>query len=470
MEASEVQSACARARRAQAQWALTPVRTRREIMLRLHDLILDHQVELIDLIQTETGKSRSSAFDEVIDVALTARHYAYRAGCLLRTTRVRGALPVLTHTTVQRSPRGVVGIIAPWNYPLSMALSDAIPALLAGNAVVLKPDEKTTGTAIRGLELLEEAGLPGQVMQVVPGPGPTVGQEIVEQCDYLMFTGSTATGRKLAAQAGERLIGFSAELGGKNPLIVCPDADMDRAARGAVQACFSNTGQLCISIERIYVHEAVADSFLSRFLALVNDLSLGHGWTDDVGSLISAEHLARVDELVDDAILHGARVLAGGRPLPDLGPTFYAPTVLIDVPPTARLHADEVFGPVVYVEKVASLDEAVAKANDSSYGLSASVWGRERTARDVAARLQAGAVNINDGFAAAWASLDAPMGGWKSSGVGRRHADEGLLKYTESRTVAAQRLMPLAGPSTMPRERYASLLSQALRVFKRVLR
>ncbi|GAB2517820.1 succinic semialdehyde dehydrogenase [Corynebacterium atrinae] len=443
---------------------------RREIMLRLHDLILENQVELIDLVQAETGKSRSSAFDEVIDVALTARHYAYRAGHLLRTKRVRGALPVLTHTTVQRSPRGVVGIIAPWNYPLSMALSDAIPALLAGNAVVLKPDEKTTGTAVRGLELLEEAGLPGEVMQVVPGPGSTVGQEIVAQCDYLMFTGSTATGRKLAAQAGERLIGYSAELGGKNPLIVCADADIDKAAHGAVQACFSNTGQLCISIERIYVHEAVADRFLSRFLALVNDFRLGHGWTDDVGSLISAEHLARVNELVEDAILHGARVLAGGRPLPDLGRTFYAPTVLIDVPPTARLHTEEVFGPVVYVEKVATVDEAVAKANDSSYGLSASVWGRELTARDVASRLEAGAVNINDGFGAAWASLDAPMGGWKDSGQGRRHADEGLLKYTESRTIAAQRLMPLNGPSLISRERYTSLLSTALRLGKRVLR
>ena len=467
---ADVRDAFLRARRAQAQWATTPIPDRKRIMLAFHDLVLDRQEELLDVIQRETNKTRSDAFDEVMDVAITARHYAYRAARLLKDRRVKGALPLLTQTRVERDPVGVVGIIAPWNYPLSLAISDAIPALLAGNAVVLKPDVKTPRTAQLALRLLEEAGLPGEVMQVVEGSGETVGQGIVAECDYLMFTGSTAVGRKLAARAGERLIGFSAELGGKNPLIVCADADVERAAQGAVTACFSNAGQLCISVERIYVHEAVADAFTARFVELTQAMRLGQAWTDDMGALISTDQLDRVSSLVDAAVTAGARPLTGGRALPDLGPTYYAPTVLADVPADAELHDDEVFGPVVYLETVASHDEAVARANDSAYGLNASVWGSVGTAREVASTLHSGTVNINEGFAAAWASVDAPMGGWKASGVGRRHADDGLLKYTEPRTVAVQRLLPLRGPAGMSAESYATTLTSVLKAGKRILR
>ncbi|HJD79000.1 MAG TPA: aldehyde dehydrogenase family protein [Corynebacterium pollutisoli] len=453
------------ARHAQSQWSATPVADRKAIMLAFHDLVLERQVELLDIVQEETGKSRADAFNEVIDVAITARHYAYRAPRLLSPQRAKGALPLLTSTHVERAPKGVVGLIAPWNYPLSLAISDAIPALLAGNAVVLKPDEKTTGTARRALALLEEAGLPTGLMQIVEG-GAEAGQRVAAACDYLMFTGSTAVGRTLAAQAGERLIGFSAELGGKNPLIVLPSADPATAARGAVGACFSNTGQLCISVERIYVHESVADAFITEFVAATEALRLGPGWTDDIGRLISEEHLDRVAALVSAAVAHGARVLTGGTH----EGLYYSPTVLVDVPHHADLHDREVFGPVVYIETVSSVDEAVTRANDSDYGLNASVWGAVREAREVASRLEAGTVNINEGFAAAWASVDAPMGGWKQSGVGRRHADEGLLKFTESRTVAVQRLVPLSGPSGVPREKYAAALTTALRLGRRLLR
>ncbi|RNE48160.1 succinic semialdehyde dehydrogenase [Corynebacterium alimapuense] len=469
---AEVHTAFLRARHAQSEWERTPVSARREIMLAFHDLVLDHQVELLDLIQDETGKSRSSAFDEIMDAAITARHYGYRAARLLRTSKAKGALPLMTSTVVERSPKGVVGIIAPWNYPLTMAMSDAIPALLAGNAVVLKPDEKTTRTALRALELLKLAGLPPELMQITPGPGESVGQAIVAECDYLMFTGSSATGRILAAQAGERLIGFSAELGGKNPMIVCADADVETAARGAVNACFSNTGQLCISIERIFVHEDIAEAFTTRFRELTQSLRIGpgHDWTLDVGCLISQEHLERVSALVDDALNHGARALTGGHPLPELGPTFYAPTVLVDVPTDAELYANEVFGPVVTVETVSSHDIAVQRANASAYGLNASVWGKVLTARKIASQLECGTVNINEGFAATWASIDAPMGGWKDSGVGRRHADDGLLKYTESRTIAVQRWVPLSGPHGVSKQSYAQAVSTALKWSKRILR
>ena len=453
------------ARHAQSQWSATPVADRKAIMLAFHDLVLERQAELLDIIQEETGKSRADAFNEVMDVAITARHYAYRAARLLRPRRAKGALPVLTGTHVERAPKGVVGIIAPWNYPLSLAVSDAIPALLAGNAVVLKPDEKTTGAARLAAALLAEAGLPTDVLQILEG-GADAGQRVVAECDYLMFTGSTAVGRKLAAQAGERLIGFSAELGGKNPLIVLPSADPAQAARGAVGACFSNTGQLCISVERIFVHESVADEFTAEFVAATEALRLGQAWTDDVGRLISQEHLGRVSEMVTTAVSQGARVLTGGTH----EGLYYAPTVLVDVPHHADLYTREVFGPVVYIERVATIDEAVTRANETNYGLNASVWGAVRQAREVASRLEAGTVNINEGFAAAWASVDAPMGGWKQSGVGRRHADEGLLKFTEPRTVAVQRLMPLSGPSDLPRETYAKALTTALRLGKRLLR
>ena len=469
---ADVRSAFAVARRAQPVWAATPVSDRKSIMLRFHDLVLSHRDELLDLIQAETGKNRASAFDEVLDVAVTARHYAFAAAGLLAPERVKGALPVLTRTVVERAPVGVVGVISPWNYPLSMAVSDAVPALLAGNAVVLKPDSATPLTALKASELLSAAGLPTELFQVLPGPGEEVGGAIADECDYLMFTGSTATGRILGAKAGERLIGYSAELGGKNPLIVAPDADLARAARGARQACFANTGQLCISVERIYMHEEIAGDFTARFLAEVSSMTVGAGpgWDVDMGCLISEGHLERVRSMVDDAVSKGARVLAGGHPLPELGPTFYAPTVLTDVPPDAELYDGEVFGPVVFLETVASVDEAVERANETTYGLNASVWAAPSTGRRIASRLHAGTVNVNEGFAAAWGSVAAPMGGWRASGLGRRHGAVGLTKYTETRTVATQHLMPVSGPPGVDRELFSDVMSTALRWGKRVLR
>lgn len=471
-DAAHAAQAFDRARQAQRLWARTPAAHRRAIMLRYHDLVLDRQDELLNLIQDESGKNRLSAFDEIMDVAVTARHYAYAAERLLRTRRAKGALPVLTVTHVQRDPKGVVGIISPWNYPLTLAVSDAIPALLAGNSVVLKPDSHTPLTALRAVELLVEAGLPQDVFQVVTGAGSVVGQQIVSHCDFLMFTGSTPTGRSLAAQAGERLIGFSAELGGKNPMIVAHDADPQYAARSVQTGCFANAGQLCISLERIYVHRAVAEEFITGVVAAVHAMRVGGGydWNIDMGSLISADHVEKVAKMVDDAVAQGARVLAGGHRLPQLGPTFYAPTVLTDVPAGAQLYAQETFGPVIAIQVVDSEAEAISCANDSEFGLNASVFASPATGRRIAAQLQVGTVNINEGFAAAWGSVDAPMGGWKASGTGRRHGDAGLTKYTEERTVALQRLVPISGPPALRGDRWARVLSTALKAGKRLLR
>ena len=366
---------------------------------------------------------------------------------------------------------GVVGIIAPWNYPLSMAMTDAIPALLAGNAVVLKPDQKTPFTALWAADLLGEAGLPADLFQVVTGEGPVLGTPPLSNRPTSTFTGSTATGRKVARQAGERLIGCSLELGGKNAMLVLADADLDAAVAGAIRGCFASAGQLCISIERIFVHESLYPLFLERFVQETRALRLGAGldYEADMGRLISAEQLEKVTEHVPDAVAKGATVLTGGRPRPDLGPCFYEPTLLTDVTDEMTLFAEETFGPVVAVYRFESIHEAVERANASPYGLNASVWTQDpELGHRIATRLQVGTVNVNEAYAAAWASVDAPMGGFKDSGLGRRHGAEGILKYTEPQTVAIQRGLPLAAPAGMPDEVFSRAMSTTLKALKRV--
>jgi succinate-semialdehyde dehydrogenase/glutarate-semialdehyde dehydrogenase len=271
----DVEDAFTRARVAQRTWAAMPIETRKKILLRFHDLVLARQDEALDLMQAENGKTRRDAFLEVSDIAITARYYARNAARLLGPKRRHGAVPVLTHTTELRHPKGVVAIISPWNYPLSMAAGDAIPALMAGNAVVQKPDTQTALTALWALDLMREAGLPDGVWQMVVGRGSSIGATLMGNADYVMFTGSTATGRQIARDAGERLIGASLELGGKNAMIVLEDADIERAADGAVAACFPSAGQLCVSIERLYVAEAVYVRFVAAFVERTKKLRLG---------------------------------------------------------------------------------------------------------------------------------------------------------------------------------------------------
>ncbi|MFQ5690088.1 MAG: succinic semialdehyde dehydrogenase [Gemmatimonadota bacterium] len=469
--AADVEAAAVRGRMAQASWRRRGFRERSRIFRRFHDLVLKRQDEALDLIQLESGKARRHAFEEIADAALVSRYYAYHGGRHLRSRRRRGAFPGLTATREDRVPLGVVGIISPWNYPLTLAVSDAIPALLAGNAVVLKPDPQVSFTALWAAELLSVAGLPPDLLNLVTGDGPRLGPPLIDAVDFLSFTGSTETGRLVARRAAERLIPCSLELGGKNAMIVLGDADLGLAVKGAVRGCFSNAGQLCLSIERLYVAESVYGRFRERFVERTRALRLGSKLTyeADVGSLISREQLDRVEAHVADAVGNGARVLAGGRTRPDVGPLFYEPTVLEGVTPEMRTFREETFGPVVALRPVASLDEAVRLANCSPYGLNASVWTRDAAlARGVADRLEAGTVNLNEAYAAAWASVDAPMGGFKDSGLGRRHGAEGILKYTESRTVASQRLLPLAPPPGMEARRYAALVSRMLRVLARI--
>lgn len=468
---ADVAAAVRRARVVQRAWAARPLAERTALLHRVHDLVLARQSEVLDLVQLESGKARASAFEELADVALVASHYARRARVYLAPRRVRGLVPGLTGTTVHRRPVGVVGVVAPWNYPLTLVLGDALPALAAGNAVVVKPDVQTSLTALWCVGLLRAAGAPEGLFQVVTGDGPTVGSALVDAVDHVLFTGSTPTGRRVAEQAARRLVGTSLELGGKNALYVAVDADVEVAAEGAVRACFASTGQLCVSVERLVLHERVADAFLAAFLPRVRALRLGGAldYSADVGSLTSAAQLERVERHVHDAVARGGAVLAGGVHRADVGPWFYEPTVLDRVPRDALVRQEETFGPVVTVDRVPDDDAAVALVNDSEYGLNASVWTRDAVrGRRLAARIGAGTVNVNEGYAAAWGSTAAPIGGVKASGSGRRHGAEGIHATTWTQTVAVQRGthrgLGLGRVFALPGERWTMLFSRALHV------
>jgi succinate-semialdehyde dehydrogenase / glutarate-semialdehyde dehydrogenase len=469
----DVAEAYRRARAAQPAWSRTSLAERSQVLLDLHRLVLSRQSELIDLIQWESGKARKHAFEEVAHVAMTANYYARTAHRQLAPSRRLGLFPGLTRVDLYRQPKGVVGIISPWNYPLTMALSDGLPALVAGNAVVLKPDSQTPLTALLGVQMLVEAGMPRDLWQVVNGPGHVVGPALVDQADYVCFTGSTATGRLVAEQCAQRLIGCSLELGGKNPMLVLRDADLDRTVEGAIRGCFSSAGQLCVSTERMLVAEEVYDAFVEPFVRRVQAMQLS-GELDfgaDLGSLVSPAQLERVQVHVDDAVANGATVLTGGRQRPDIGPLFYEPTVLTGVTPAMACFGEETFGPVVSVYRFADEADAVARANAGDYGLNASVWTRDTArGRRVASQLRCGTVNVNEAYSATFGSVDAPMGGMRESGLGRRQGPEGIHRYTEPQAVATQRLLPIAPVLGMSEERYAAAMTAALRLLRRIRR
>ncbi|MGA2113592.1 MAG: succinic semialdehyde dehydrogenase [Bryobacteraceae bacterium] len=468
---ADVELAVHRARAAQTEWSRRTFSERARIFLRFHDLLLERQDEVLDLIQWETGKARRHAFEEILDTAIVTRYYAWRAEGLLRPRRRKGALPLLTRTLELKSPVGVVGLIVPWNYPLNLAVTDAVPALMAGNAVVLKPDVQTSFTACWAVGLLRQAGLPPDVFGLVTGDGPLLGPAVGDRVDFVMFTGSTRTGRLVARQAAERLIGCSLELGGKNPMIILADADLDRAVYGAIQGCFASAGQVCISIERIYVHQSIAAPFLDRLAERTRALKLGVSldYSVEMGSLTGERQLQHVEEHVRDAVEKGAELVAGGRRRPDLGPLFYEPTILTSVTDQMRVYAEETFGPVVSVYTFSTEAEAVERANATRYGLSASIWTRDpghgaRLGREV----RAGNINVNEAYAAAWGSVDAPCGGRKESGMRARHGAEGIWKFTETQTVAVQRLLPVGTPDWMDAALHARWMTGLMKLLRRI--
>ena len=456
------------AREAQRAWAATPPAKRVKPFFRLADLLLSRQDEGLDVLQLETGKARLHAFEEILDAVTSTLYYAREAPDLLKPVRRAGSLPGFTRTYEYAHPKGVVATITPWNYPLTLGM-DVIPALIAGNAVVHKPDNQTALSTLWPRSLAIEAGLPAELWQVVLGDPAVIGNDLIDYADYVGFTGSTNAGRKIGLRAAGRLIGCSLELGGKNPMVVLADADLDKTAHVAVRGCFANAGQTCVSIERIYADASIFDDFVQRFADTVKGLRLGFAldYSTDMGSLTSQRQLERVSGHVQSAVAAGAKVVAGGRARPDLGPYFYEPTVLVDVPPTAPLYRDETFGPVVSVYPFKSEAEAISLANDTEYGLNAAVFSKNtRHAREVASSIKAGTVNINEGYAAAYTSQGAPMGGMKASGVGRRHGAGGLLKYTEAQTIASQHIIGFDPAMGMNSEQHAQLLTRLLQAFK----
>ncbi|WP_181311163.1 succinic semialdehyde dehydrogenase [Nocardioides campestrisoli] len=469
--APDVAAAVARARVAQRDWAGVAVGERARLVLAFHDLLLEAQEQVLDLIQWETGKARFHAWQEVGQVVALARHYGRRAEHYLKPARLRGMVPGATVVKEVRVPKGVVGIISPWNYPLYLGVGDVLPALLAGNAVVSKADAQTPLTLLWTRALMDRAGLPADVWQVVTGVGEVTGPALVDAVDYVAFTGSTATGREVARRAAGRLVGASLEPGGKNPLVVRRDADLAAAAHGAATAAFANTGQMCIHVERVYAHEDVYDEFRDALVRATEELRLGsaYDYSVDVGSLTSLDQLERVTAHVEDAVAQGARVLTGGQARPDLGPLFFEPTVLEGVTSAMRIFSEETFGPVVSLYPFASDADAVALSNEGTYGLSASVWSRDvGSAERLAVSLRAGAVNINDGAAAAAGSVEAGMGGMGESGLGRRHGAEGIRRFTDAQTVARQRLMPLGPPPGKPVEAFVHQTNRQLALMRRL--
>jgi succinate-semialdehyde dehydrogenase/glutarate-semialdehyde dehydrogenase len=465
----KVSGVVARARHVQPAWAARAPGERAAVLRRLYDRVIARQRQALDLMQIEAGKARAHAFEEIVDIAITASWHARRGPRLLADRRRKGLLPGLTVATEVCHPRGVVGVIAPWNFPLSLALAEALPALLAGNAVVLKPDTQAALTALWAAEQLEQAGLPENVLQIVVGDGPVIGPALLAEVDFVCFTGSTPVGRTVAQQAASRLVGASLELGGKNGLYVAADADVGRAAAAAVRDCFTSAGQVCISMERLVLHRDIAAAFLDRFVALTERLRMGPAldWSTDLGCLVSRTQLEHVRSHVDDAVARGASVLTGGVPRADVGPLFYAPTVLDGVPREAACYAQETFGPVVAVSRVASDADAVGLINDTDYGLNASVWSRDLArARQIARSIKTRTVTINEAYTASWSAMSSPMGGRGQSGLGRRHGAQGLLRFTESQTIAEARfgsefLYALGG------RRMAATITRALRSARR---
>ena len=442
MGADEVRAAVARARAAQKDWGALPLRERCKRVARIAEVLMDRADEVIDLIVKEGGKTRGEALNmEVVVVADLVRYFTKHAPRLLAPEPI--PLHMLKHRAsyVHYVPRGVVGIIAPWNFPFSIPIGEVVMGLIAGNGVVLKPSEVTPLIGLEARELVIAAGIPEDLFQVITGRGPAGAALIDAGIDYCVFTGSVATGKRVAAACGERLIPCTLELGGKAPALVCADADLDRTAQAIVWGGFANSGQVCCSVERVYAVGEVHDALIDKVTALAKNLRQGDaaGGEVDVGAMTWDRQVDTVDKLVTSAVAAGAKVETGGRRGPGPG-QFYEPTVLSGCTQDMDVMRKEIFGPVVPIMRVADEDEAVRLANDSHLGLLAYVFSRDTArARRLAERIEAGTVMVND-VLNTFGCPETPWGGVKMSGIGRTHSVIGLRDLCELRHVNYDRL------------------------------
>ncbi|HYY01396.1 MAG TPA: aldehyde dehydrogenase family protein [Mycobacterium sp.] len=449
----EVAAVAARLRAAQPSWQQLGVAGRARWLGKWRDWLLDHTDELLTVLQLETGKSWGDTNVEIAAVHII-NYWIDKAGEFLadETVRPYGAANAAKKLTISYEPYPLVGVITPWNTPLSMPLLDIPAALMAGCAVLSKPSEFTPLSWKIAVDGWKEIGAP-DVLDVVNGFGPT-GVALVDLVDYVMFTGSGNTGRRIAVAAAQRLIPCSLELGGKDAMIVCADADIDRAADGAVWGAFAYTGQVCISVERVYVEEPVYDEFVGKLVAKTSQLrqgmDSGHDFSCDVGSMTTAQQLAIVSDHVDDAVSKGARVLVGGKSGDPTG-LFYQPTVLVDVDHDMRCMREETFGPTLPVMKVRDAAEAIEKANDSELGLSGSVWTKDKNkAMALARKMNTGSVNINNVITNAL-QFPVPIEGWGDSGVGSRSGGAaGIRKYCRTKSIVAERIAMKKEPLWYP--------------------
>lgn len=435
---AEVETLAQRARAAQPGWQTAGFADRATVFRNARRWLIANRERVTKTICDETGKTYDDAQVEVSVAAQSFEFWARMAPRWLADEKLRSRSPLAfgRRVVIRRAPLGVVGVIGPWNYPLVNVFCDAVPALMAGNAVILKPSPITPLTAFAIEEMMAAGGLPADVLLVATGDRET-GEAVIDAVDYVMFTGSTASGRKVMERAARTLTPVSLELGGKDPMIVCADADVERAANAATYYSMNNSGQICISVERVYVEAPVYDDFVARVTAKVGRLRQGAPAGPgevEIGAITAPFQVELIQEQVDDARAKGASVVAGGRPLPGPG-HFYEPTVLVGVDHTMRCMTEETFGPTLPIMRVADAEEAIRLANDSPYGLQASVFTKDmKKGERVARRLEAGAVCINDAQVN-YTVFDAPMGGWKDSGVGGRHGPDGIRKYTRAQTI-----------------------------------
>lgn len=433
-ERDAVAQAVERARNAQKGWGAMPIQERIRYIRKFLDLLWQEQGAMVQTIRRETGKPDGGAFVEIVGVDTIIQWYLHHAPRLLKPKRRQSTLPLIHQAKLYYRPHGVVGIISPWNYPFLLPAIDSLPALIAGNAVVYKPSEITPFSMDLAVDLLRRAGIPRDVVQLVHGDGRT-GAALVDHVDYVGFTGSTATGIQVAKRAAERLIPYSLELGGKDPMIILDDADLDMAATGALRGAFENAGQLCMSVERAYVEAPIYDAFMQRVDHWIKAFNTGTDPKAHMGSFTHERELQRTEAHIDDAVKKGAKVLYGGQRRPDLGPLFFEPTVLVDVDHSMDIMRDETFGPVLPIMKVQNENEAVALANDTNYGLAATVYTSDtQRGERVLRQIDSGDGSVN-GAQLVVATPALPSGGQRNSGVGRRNGAEGILRYVATHSI-----------------------------------
>ena len=459
-----------RGREVQPAWEALGFEGRARILVRMQKWVMDHQEEVISVIRSETGKTYEDALIAEISYGAAAfGFWANNAEKYLADEKVKSSAVLVKgkKLLLRYRPLGLIGVIGPWNYPLTNSFGDCIPALAAGNSVILKPSEVTPLTSLKLAEGLRECGIPDGVFQVATGLGGT-GAALVEQVDMIMFTGSTATGKKVMHTAAETLTHVSLELGGKDPMIVLADADVDRAANTALYYGMFNGGQTCISIERVYVEEPVYDEFVAKVTEKARALRQGTGASGsiDVGSMTFPPQVDIVERHVEDAKAKGARVLVGGsRGHHDSG-YWYEPTILVDVDHTMSAMTEETFGPTLPIMKVRDEEEAIKMANDSPYGLGASVFGKDvKHAEAVARRVESGAVCVNDALVN-YTALELPMGGAKASGLGSRHGAGGIRKYCQQQAILVTRFATKKDPHMYP---YSAKMTTRLSKFFKFL-